>query len=91
MQWGGGFFRRVLADARLFLMQSEADAQEDGPIRSSAQKIEGFCKLRSFSALCFALAIFHTWPIAADPHRQSLNANADAELNAWIVSWIPSA
>jgi hypothetical protein len=41
--------------------------------------------------LCLALAVFHTWPIAAAPHRHSLNYNADAELNAWIVSWIAYA
>ena len=41
--------------------------------------------------LCLALAIFHTWPIAVAPARSSLNYNADAELNAWIVSWIAYA
>lgn len=34
-----------------------------------------------------ALAVLHTWPIASAPHRLSLNHNADAQLNAWIVSW----
>lgn len=35
-----------------------------------------------------ALAILHTWPLASAPHRLSLNYNADAQLNTWIVSWI---
>jgi hypothetical protein len=38
--------------------------------------------------LYLALAILHTWPLASAPHRLSLNHNADAQLNAWIVSWI---
>jgi hypothetical protein len=43
------------------------------------------------AAICVALAVFHTWPLAAAPQRSSLNYNADAQLNAWIVSWIPYA
>ncbi len=39
-------------------------------------------------ALFLALAVLHTWPLASAPHRLSLNHNADAQLNAWIVSWI---
>jgi hypothetical protein len=35
-----------------------------------------------------ALAVLHTWPLASAPHRLSLNYNADAQLNTWIVSWI---
>lgn len=35
-----------------------------------------------------ALSVLHTWPLASAPHRLSLNHNADAQLNAWIVSWI---
>jgi hypothetical protein len=35
-----------------------------------------------------ALAVLHTWPIGSAPHRLSLNHNADAELNAWGLSWI---
>lgn len=35
-----------------------------------------------------ALSVLHTWPIASAPHRLSLNYNADAQLNTWIVSWI---
>ena len=41
--------------------------------------------------LCLVLAMFHTWPLTAAPSRYSLNYNADAELNAWIVSWIAYA
>ena len=41
------------------------------------------------AALIFvALAVLHTWPLASAPHRLSLNHNADAQLNTWIVSWI---
>jgi hypothetical protein len=48
---------------------------------------------RTLSALALALllAIAHTWPIGSAPQRHSLNYNADAELNAWIVSWIAYA
>ena len=35
-----------------------------------------------------ALAVFHTWPIARLPGHESLNHNADAQLNAWIIAWI---
>jgi len=41
--------------------------------------------------VCLLLTIVHTWPIGAAPHRHSLNYNADAELTAWIVSWIAYA
>jgi hypothetical protein len=34
------------------------------------------------------LAIFHTWPLSGSPARLSLNHNADAQLNEWIVSWM---
>jgi hypothetical protein len=50
--------------------------------------------MRRFAAatlVCLALAVLHTWPIASGPQRHSLNYNADAELNAWIVSWIAYA
>lgn len=41
------------------------------------------------TALFFlVLTVAHTWPLASAPHRLSLNHNADAQLNAWIVSWI---
>jgi hypothetical protein len=39
-------------------------------------------------AICLLLAIAHTWPLALAPGRHSLNHNADAELNAWIMAWI---
>src|SRR5829696_5640987 len=39
-------------------------------------------------AICCCLAIAHTWPLALPPGRHSLNANADAELNAWIMAWV---
>src|SRR6185295_815072 len=38
-----------------------------------------------------ALAVFHTWPLSSAPWRLSLNHHADAQLNAWIVSWIANA
>lgn len=34
------------------------------------------------------LAALHTWPLASAPARLSLNYNNDAELNAWILSWV---
>lgn len=37
------------------------------------------------------LAVAHTWPLASAPHRLSLNHNADAQLVAWIVSWVAHA
>jgi hypothetical protein len=43
------------------------------------------------ASVCLLLTVFHTWPIAAAPGRHSLNYNADAELTAWIVSWIAYA
>ncbi len=39
-------------------------------------------------AIFVALALFHTWPIARAPGRESLNHNADAQLNAWAMGWI---
>ena len=39
-------------------------------------------------AICLLLAVAHTWPLAAAPGRYSLNHNADAELNAWILAWV---
>jgi hypothetical protein len=38
--------------------------------------------------LCGLLAAAHTWPMALAPGRHSLNHNADAELNAWIMAWV---
>jgi hypothetical protein len=39
-------------------------------------------------ATCLLLAVAHTWPLALAPWRHSLNDNADAELNAWILAWV---
>jgi hypothetical protein len=48
--------------------------------------------LRSRRTAAFAffllLAVAHTWPLALHPARLSLNANADAELNEWIMAWV---
>lgn len=38
--------------------------------------------------VCLALAIVHTWPLSSAPWRLSMNYHADAELNAWILSWV---
>lgn len=43
---------------------------------------------RRAAALFVLLAVVHTWPLSSAPWRQSLNYHADAELNAWIISWI---
>lgn len=40
------------------------------------------------AALFLLLAVLHTWPLATAPQALSLNHNADAQLNAWIVSWV---
>lgn len=40
------------------------------------------------AAVCLALAVVHTWPLATAPHVLSLHANADAMLNEWILTWI---
>jgi hypothetical protein len=40
------------------------------------------------AGIFLVLAILHTWPIGRSPAHLSLNYNADAELNAWIISWI---
>jgi hypothetical protein len=39
-------------------------------------------------AFFLLLAIAHTWPLATSPGRLSLNDNADAQLNEWILAWI---
>ena len=48
---------------------------------------------RAWRALvvCLALAIAHTWPLSSAPWRWSMNYHADAELNAWILSWVAHA
>lgn len=38
--------------------------------------------------VCAALAVLHTWPLAADLAGQSRLDNADSALNTWIVSWV---
>ena len=45
---------------------------------------------RRFAAfvICGVLAVAHTWPMALAPGRHSLNHNADAELNEWIMAWV---
>lgn len=37
---------------------------------------------------CVALAVVHTWPLATSPGGLSGNANADAQLNEWIMAWV---
>ena len=39
-------------------------------------------------AACVALAVLHTWPLAANPGGLSRHDNADAMLNEWIVAWV---
>ncbi len=39
-------------------------------------------------AVCVALAIAHTWPLATAPGRLSRHDNADTMLNEWIVAWV---
>lgn len=34
------------------------------------------------------LAIAHSWPLATDPARLSLNYNGDVMLNEWILAWV---
>lgn len=38
--------------------------------------------------ICCLLAVAHTWPLALHAGRYSLNDNADAELNEWIMAWV---
>ncbi len=40
------------------------------------------------AALCLALAVVHTWPLALAPGRYSRNDNGDAQLNEWILAWV---
>jgi len=40
-------------------------------------------------AASVALAALHTWPLASDPGRLSRVDNADTQLNAWILAWVP--
>jgi hypothetical protein len=39
-------------------------------------------------AVFAALAILHTWPLAANPAHLSRNDNADTELNTWAIAWV---
>jgi hypothetical protein len=41
--------------------------------------------------ICAGLAVLHTWPLGALPWRYALTWHADAQLNGWIVAWIPHA
>ena len=45
---------------------------------------------QAFLALVFfvALAVAHTWPLAADPSSWSRVDNADYTLNAWALAWV---
>jgi len=38
--------------------------------------------------VCLLLAVVHTWPLVLHPGRYSLNDNADAQLNEWILAWV---
>ncbi len=42
----------------------------------------------SVLAVCLLLAIVHTWPLGLSPAKDSLNDNADAQLNEWILAWV---
>jgi hypothetical protein len=42
-------------------------------------------------ALFVALAVLHTWPLATAPGTLCRHDNADAQLNAWILAWVPHA
>lgn len=48
---------------------------------------------RGLAALAFfaALAVVHTWPLAADPGGYCRNDNADTVLNEWILAWVAHA
>jgi hypothetical protein len=38
-----------------------------------------------------ALAVVHSWPLASNPAGLARLDNHDAELNTWIISWVPHA
>jgi hypothetical protein len=46
-----------------------------------------FPKAASF-LICAALAVLHTWPLAANPGQLSRNDNSDTVLNEWIMAWV---
>ena len=41
------------------------------------------------ATICLALGIAHTWPLATAPGTLSRNDNGDAQLNEWILAWVP--
>src|SRR5688500_18159945 len=57
---------------------------------SDAQGSGGKIGVSGWTALllCALLSVVHTWPIAWSPSQESLHLNADAEVNAWTLSWI---
>jgi hypothetical protein len=42
-------------------------------------------------ALFVAFAVLHSWPLASDPAHLARLDNHDAELNTWIIAWVPHA
>jgi hypothetical protein len=42
-------------------------------------------------ALFAALSVLHSWPLASNPAGLARLDNHDAELNTWIISWVPHA
>jgi hypothetical protein len=38
-----------------------------------------------------ALAVLHSWPLASNPAGLARMDNNDAQLNTWIISWVPHA
>jgi hypothetical protein len=39
-------------------------------------------------ALCLALSVLHTWPLATNPAHLSRLDNNDTAFNTWIVAWV---
>ena len=37
------------------------------------------------------MAVVHSWPLAGAPGRLARLDNHDAELNTWIIAWVPHA
>jgi hypothetical protein len=37
------------------------------------------------------MAVLHSWPLASDPAHLARLDNHDAELNTWIIAWVPHA
>jgi len=42
-------------------------------------------------ALFVALAVVHSWPLASNPSGLARLDNNDAQLNTWIIAWVPHA